>query len=88
MKILITVMMMAAMTSAFAGDCKLGGECKDKAACDELKGTYSSELGKCVNPTASETDTQCERIVNSGGSKAAPGATGADASKEAAGAPK
>lgn len=82
MKILMTVMMMAAMTSAFAGDCKVGGDCSDEASCKNLSKDYAFANGKCTNPKANETETQCAGIVSTSGPKGttsdttAAGATG------------
>lgn len=69
MKILVTAMMMAAMTSAFAGDCKLNGDCASDADCKALNKDFSVISGKCLNPKANETETQCAGIVSTSGAK-------------------
>lgn len=71
MKILMTVMMTLAMTSAMAGECKLGGECKVDADCKAVNKDYAVSGGKCVDPKANEKETQCAGIVSSAGAKPA-----------------
>lgn len=87
MKILMTVIMTMAMTSTFAGECKLNGECKVEADCKSLNAGYAIAGGKCINPASKETDTQCAGIVSSAGAKGSTtdaAAAGAKASDNAA----
>ncbi|MBC7539575.1 MAG: hypothetical protein H7281_12195 [Bacteriovorax sp.] len=69
MKIFMTVMMMMAMTSVYAGTCTLGGECKVEADCKALNPSYSLKDGKCNDPASSQKETQCAGIVGTGGAK-------------------
>lgn len=66
MKILMTMIMTMAMTSAFAGECKLNAECKVEADCKSLNKDYAIVAGKCTNLKASETETQCADIATDG----------------------
>ena len=61
------------LATAFAGECKKDGECTDDAACKAISKDYSVVGGKCINPAAKETDTQCAGIVNTSGAKASEG---------------
>jgi hypothetical protein len=69
MKILTIVMMMAAMTSVYAGECKLNDTCASEADCKNLNKDYSFSGGKCINVKAGETDTKCADIVSSSQAK-------------------
>lgn len=79
MKILMTVIMTLILTSAFAGECTLKGDCKSDVDCKALNAEYSLIGGKCINPAASQVETKCPSIVTSAGAKA----TGSDAAPTA-----
>ena len=84
MKILMTLVMTMAMTSAFAQACKLGSECS-KADCEAISpadNKYSIVGGKCIDLKAGETKTDCAGI---NGTAAAKGQeSGAPAAKDSA----
>ena len=67
MKIFMTVMMMVAMTSAFAGECKLNEACSDEASCKALGKDNIFENGKCNKNK--ESNTACSDIVSSTAAK-------------------
>lgn len=69
MKILMTVMMTMVMSSAMAGECKVNGDCKVDADCKAANSAFAVINGKCVDPKASEKETQCAGIVSSAGAK-------------------
>lgn len=66
MKILMAMIMTMVMTSAFAGECKLNAECKVDADCKNLNKDYAVVGGKCINPAAKESETQCANIATDG----------------------
>ena len=71
MKILMAVMMTLSMTSAMAGECKINGECTVDADCKAANSAFAVINGKCVDPKASEKETQCAGIVSASGAKPA-----------------
>ncbi|MFA6237398.1 MAG: hypothetical protein WC635_08745 [Bacteriovorax sp.] len=87
MKILMTLIMTVAATSAFAADCKLGSACSE-ADCKALNKDYAIMSGKCTNPKANETETQCAGIVSTSGAKGSTDAAGSAGKPAAEGASK
>ena len=81
MKIFMAVMVMV-MSSAFAGECKLNGECT-VADCKLLNTTYGIVDGKCAAPASNEKESQCAAIVSGAGKSSTDAAsdTKAEASK-------
>lgn len=69
MKILMTMIMTMAMTSAFAGECKLNSECKVEADCKSLSKDYALVGGKCINPNDKQSETKCADILSSTAAK-------------------
>lgn len=64
--------MTLAMTSAMAA-CKVGESCSSEADCKAQSKDYAIVGGKCVNPKAGETETQCAGIVSTSGAKPSAG---------------
>jgi hypothetical protein len=81
MKFLMALAMTLVVTSAFADVCKLGGECKVDADCKAVSKDFAVVDGKCIDPKAGETKTDCAGIngtaamkgSESSGSDKAPG---------------
>lgn len=64
MKILMILMMTLTLTSAYSAECVLGATCSE-TDCKKLNEKFVLSEGKCVNPTAKETASDCKDIVSS-----------------------